>query len=152
MNRSSRSLRTGSAFTLVELLVALTVLGLILSLSVSGLDRYRRAVVLDRAAAAARGAMARARMLAIARREVVRLDLRPGGRLYLRTRQGRELARVDLVEEAAALDSARLRPWWMRFNPRGQAAPGSLYLYAGGRGVRVVSNFLGRTRVERFAL
>lgn len=140
------------AFTLLELLLVLVVFGLLGAAGAAGLDRYRRATALDRAAESARGAMARARMLAIARREVVKLDLRPGGRLYLRTREGRELDRYDLAGDPLALDSARLRPWWMRYNPRGQASPGSLYLYAGNRGVRVVSNFLGRTRIERFRL
>lgn len=150
--RSSDRRRHERGVTLAELAVVVVVLGLMLSLGAAGLDRYRRAVVLDRAASTARGAMARARRLALARREVVRLDLRPGGRLHLLSADGEELVRVDLVDDPLALDSARLRPWWMRYNPRGQAAPGSLYLYAGDRGVRVVSNFLGRTRVERFDL
>lgn len=152
MRSTNRRPGLDRGFTLAELAMVVVVLGLVLSVGAAGLDRYRRAVVLDRAAWTARGAMARARRLAVARREVVRLDLRPGGRLYLRTGDGEELARVDLADDPLALDSARLRPWWMRFNPRGQAAPGSLYLYAGDRGVRVVSNFLGRTRVERFRL
>lgn len=141
-----------AGLTLAELLVVLVVLGVVGALGAAGLESYRRAVILDRAAESARGAMGLARMLAITRREVVRLDLRPGGRLYLRTRDGRALERIDLVDDPTALDSARLRPWWMRYNPRGQASPGSLYLYADDRGVRVVCNFIGRVRIERFGL
>jgi hypothetical protein len=51
-----------------------------------------------------------------------------------------------------ALDSIRLRPATLRFNARGQAAPGSVYLYRRDRGVRLVSNFLGRIRQENFRL
>ncbi len=163
VHRPSRPARSGrlpsprdpgpeAGLTLLELLVVLVILGVVGALGAAGLESYRRAVVLDRAAESARGAMGLARMLAITRREVVKLDLRPGGRLYLRTRDGRALRRIDLVDDPTALDSARLRPWWMRYNPRGQASPGSLYLYAGDRGVRVVCNFIGRVRIERFGL
>jgi hypothetical protein len=62
------------------------------------------------------------------------------------------LARIRIAGDGLlALDSVRLRPSTLRFNPRGQAAPGSLYLYRGRRGVRLVSNFLGRVRREELA-
>ncbi|MFW6193741.1 MAG: hypothetical protein ACOC83_09675, partial [Gemmatimonadota bacterium] len=69
-----------------------------------------------------------------------------------RDTDGELVGTTPLVAGTFDLDSARLRPSVLRFNARGQASPGSLYLYRKRRGVRVVSNFIGRVRVERFAL
>jgi hypothetical protein len=50
--------------------------------------------------------------------------------------------------DALPVDSLRVRPATLRFNARGQAAPGSVYLYRGRRSIRIVCNFLGRLRIE----
>lgn len=136
--------------TLLELLVALVLLGVVLGTGAEGLRRYRDAVSLDRAAAAVRGRLAQARMLGVARRGVVELRVTANGALELRDPDGDPVGVTPLVGGAFNLDSVRLRPSVLRFNSRGQAAPGSLYLYRKDRGVRVVSNFLGRVRMERF--
>lgn len=138
--------------TLLELLVALALLGLALGAGAEGLRRHRDAVALDRAAASARARLAQARMLGVARRGVVTLRVTAGGALELRDPDGEVAGVTPLVGGTFGLDSARLRPSVLRFNSRGQAAPGSLYLYREGRGVRLVSNFLGRVRTERFTV
>lgn len=141
-----------AGMTLLELLVALVLVGVVLGVGAEGLRRYRDAVSLDRAAAAVRGRLAQARMLGVARRGVVELRVTTGGELELRDPDGEVVGVTPLVGGTFDLDSARLRPSVLRFNARGQAAPGSLYLYRKDRGVRVVSNFLGRVRMERFAV
>lgn len=79
----------------------------------------------------------------------VRLD--PGGSLVALDARGRIVAATPLRDAGLlGVDSVRLRPATLRFNARGQAGPGSLYLYRGGRGVRLVVNFIGRVRREDF--
>lgn len=136
-------------FTLAELLVVLLLASLLLGLSAGGIRSWRRATVLDRAGAAVRGTLARARMLATARGEVVRVRLAADGRLRLLAVDGSVLWTLALREPPLALDSVRLRPPWMRFNALGMAAPGSVHLYLDGRRIRVVCNFIGRVRIER---
>lgn len=143
--------RPGEGYTLVELLAAVAVAGLVAAMGVSGFRAVREAVVLDRAQAAVRAQLGRARLLALSRGRTVRVRLAAGRELRLEA-GGEVLDRLPLLSGGLALDSARLRPRTLRFNGRGQAAPGSVYLYRGGRGVRVVCNFLGRLRVERIAI
>lgn len=138
--------------TLVELLASLILVGIVTAFGAWGFQRYREAVGLDRATAAARGALARARMLGITRRGVVRVRISSSGAITLRDVDGSVASVTPLLTPVFGLDSVRLRPSVLRFNPRGQAAPGSLYLYKGDRGVRIVNNFLGRQRVERFSV
>jgi len=78
--------------------------------------------------------------------------LATGGVLETVDRDGAVVDRTRLLDSPLGVDSARLRPSVMRFNARGQAAPGSLYLYRGRRVVRIVCNFLGRLRVERYEM
>lgn len=145
-----RAPATGRGATLLEVLVAVVLLALVVATGAEGLRRYRDAVSLDRAVAAARGRLAQARMLGVARRGVVKLRITPGGVLELRDPDGVPAGATPLLSDAFGLDSVRLRPSVLRFNARGMAGPGSLYLYRGDRGVRIVSNFLGRLRTERF--
>lgn len=144
--------RLPPGFTLLELLVATVVLAVAMAVGAEGVRRYRDAVALDRAAEAVRSRLAEARMLGVRHRAVVRLEVTPSGALELRDPDGELVGRTPLAGGAFDLDSARLRPSVLRFNARGQASPGSLYLYRKGRGIRVVSNFIGRVRMERFAL
>lgn len=150
--RACRARRSTGGLTLVELLMALVLLAVALALGAEGVRRYRDAVALDRATDAVRSRLAEARMLAVARRGVVELRITPSGELELLDVDGEVQGITPLRDGEFDLDSVRLRPRVLRFNARGQAAPGSLYLYRRGRGVRVVSNFIGRIRVERFAL
>lgn len=145
-------LQHSPGFTLLELLVATVLLAVATAIGAEGLRRYRDAVALDRATDAVRSRLAEARMLGVRHRAVVRLRITSTGALELRDPDGELVGRTPLVGGAFDLDSARLRPSVLRFNARGQASPGSLYLYRKRRGVRVVSNFIGRVRVERFAL
>jgi prepilin-type N-terminal cleavage/methylation domain-containing protein len=139
-------------FSLLELLVATVLLTVAMAVGAEGLRRYRDAAALDRAAEAVRSRLAEARMLGVRHRAVVRLRITPAGALELRDPEGELVGATPLVGGVFDLDSARLRPSVLRFNARGQASPGSLYLYRKGRGVRVVSNFVGRVRMERFAV
>lgn len=139
-------------FTLPELMVGLAVLGLLAAIAVPALRQLRETIALDRAESACRGRLAQARMLAIARRGVVRIRITADGQLTLEDPAGGIVSRTRLLNGPFRVDSVRLRPSTLRYNGRGQAGPGSLYLYRGKRGVRIVSNFLGRLRVERFRL
>lgn len=144
--------RRTNGFTLAELLVAVAVLGLVLAIGWPGLLRLRETIALGRAESACRGRLGQARMLAIARRGVVRIRVTPDGVLRLRDPDGAIVSRTNLLDGPFGVDSVKLRPATLRYNGRGQAGPGSLYLYRGGRGVRIVSNFLGRLRIERFTI
>ncbi len=128
-------------------------LGILGSLTASGLRRFRESSSLHAAARAARSQLALARSLAVGRRETVRMRANAAGDLILLDPADSVLA-VSSVGRSGdvALDSIRLRPATLRFNARGQAAPGSVYLYRRDRGVRLVSNFLGRIRQENFRL
>lgn len=138
-------------FTLVELLIVLVLAGLLMGVGSSGLARYREAAALDGAVGAVRAHLARARGLGLARREVVRLRIRDG-RLTIYSADDDPLHSLSLFRGPLAVDSARLAPRTLRYNGRGQASPGSVYLYRGSKGGRIVSNFIGRLRVERFDL
>lgn len=143
--------RGAGGHTLVELLAAMLLAGLLAAVGARGVRALREAVVLDRAQATVRGELARARLIALSRGRTVRVRLAGDGELRLES-AGEVLDRLPLLSGELTLDSVRLRPSTLRFNARGQAAPGSVYLYRGRRGVRVVCNFLGRLRVERFAV
>lgn len=135
--------------TLLEMLIALVILALVTAAGAQGLRRYRGAVALERAGDAARSRLGHARMLGVTRRAVVTVRIESPGTMVLREPDG-SVAGVTPLAGPFGLDSLRLRPTVLRFNARGQASPGSLYLYRGRHGVRLVSNFVGRVRVERF--
>lgn len=137
-------------FTLLELLLVVTALGLAVAIGWPGLRQLREILALERAESACRARLAEARMIAIARRGVVRIRISPRGELTLVDPDARVVSRTPLTAGPFRVDSARLRPSTLRYNSRGQAGPGSLYLYRGRRGRRIVSNFLGRLRIERF--
>jgi hypothetical protein len=134
--------------SLAELLLVLTFIGLLIGLAVPQLS-WLEATSLSRSAAAARIQLQRARMLAVARRQTLRIRISASGSLVLLDPDGERLEEMPLQGDGLwTLDSLRLRPSTLRFNARGQAAPGSLYLYRGHRSVRLVSNFVGRIRQE----
>lgn len=139
-----------AGFTLTELLIVLVILGLLAAGSISGYFRWRESAALAAAARGAHGQLALARTRALARREYLRVRLTAAGALETLDRDGTVVDRTRLLDPPLGVDSARLRPATLRFNARGQAAPGSLYLYRGKRTVRIVCNFLGRLRVERY--
>lgn len=151
--RTTDSRQLPSGFTLLELMIVLSIASLLFVVAGGALRTYREAVLLDAAARAVRVHMGRARATAVGRREVVRLRLSPDADLWLLDSGGSVLSTVPLGSGGPFVpDSVRLRPSTLRFNPRGQAAPSSIYLYRGKRGVRLVSNFLGRVREERFPI
>jgi len=142
----------GSAgFTLPELLITLTVVGTLAALGASGLRNLREATSMRAATWSVRNHLVLARSLAVARREKIRIRLDASGDLVLLTPSGERVAAAAVGPASdVPVDSLRVRPPTLRFNARGQAAPGSVYLYRGDRVVRVVSNFLGRLRVESY--
>lgn len=84
----------------------------------------------------------------MSRRETVRFR-KIGDQLVLQASDGSTLKSIALSgADRLPVDSVLLRPATFRFNARGQAAPGSVYLFRGDRSVRIVCNFLGRLRVE----
>lgn len=135
-------------FTLPELLIALTVVMTLAALGWSGLRSFREAAALRAAARQVVAELSLARRLAVNRRETVRFTTAAGD-LALTAEDGGVLARLALAgPDALPVDSLRVRPATLRFNARGQAAPGSVYLYRGRRSIRIVCNFLGRLRIE----
>ena len=149
--RPSASRTGGNAgLTLIELMTALAMLSILAAVVLPAYDVLDR-VSLHRSADLAAGHLIRARLGALARGEKVRVSLDPNGRLLFLDVAGRRLSSVDLGGQGLlALDSVRIRPSSIRYNARGQGSPGSLYLYRGHRGVRVVSNFVGRVRRQLF--
>lgn len=146
-----RTFRDTAGFTLVELLIAVALIGL-LAWAAAGFRSLRDATGLEAAARVGRAALVRARTEAVTRGERVRIRMeqRTPPVLVVRDARERVIERFRLVQEAGGrLDSAVLRRSTLSFNPRGQAAPGSLYLYRDGRGIRLVVNFIGRIRRER---
>lgn len=147
--RSRRAARRATGATLSEVSVALAVLAVSVTAAVPAFDVVDR-VSLARSAEIARGHLARARLTALARRARVEVRLGRSNRLLLLDAGGNRIAEADLgADGLLALDSLRIRPTSIRYNARGQGSPGSLYLYRGDRGVRLVSNFLGRVRRQR---
>lgn len=142
-----------TGFTLAELLVVLALIGVVFTVSAGALWDFRRQAGLEAAVRQGRAALVRARMEAVFRGTSVRVRREGRGppELVLRDGEGRAIARFTLgPRSGAGLDSAVLRRSTLSFNERGQAAPGSLYLYQGDRGVRLVVNFIGRVRREAF--
>lgn len=140
----------GAGFTLLRLLVAIALLGLALAGSLSGTRSLAQSTELAGAARVVRGLLIYARTVAIARREVVELTLTPTNELLLVDSRDSVVRRAPLLgADGFRLDSASLRPPVLRFNARGQAAPGSIYLYGRRGSVRLVLNFVGRVREER---
>ena len=148
-SRGSHGSRTGrNGFSLVEVAAALAVTGLAATFIISRgpLDGFS----LTRAARVAESQLALARLHAMATHAPTTVTL-AGTRLEVSRRGGSLLSRVDLGRHALGrLDSVRLQPSTLRFNARGHGASGSVYLYRGERGIRLVSNFLGRVRSVPF--
>lgn len=137
-----------SGFSLVEVLVAIAVAGIVAGVVISGtsVDRFG----LARAARLAEAQLVRARLHALASHVPADVTI-AGTWLEVAQRGGPTLSRVDLAAHGfGRLDSVRLRPATIRFNARGHGSPGSVYLYRGRRGIRLVSNFVGRVRAVPF--
>ena len=136
--------------TLIELSITVAALGILLGLAIPAtfvLDEWS----LARAARLAEGTLTSARLTAIAHRRTLLVRTSPSGVLETVDRAGSVVARVDLAASGIrAIDSLRVRPAAIRYNPRGHGSAGSIYLYRGRRGIRVVSNFLGRIRRHSF--
>lgn len=141
--------RRAAGYTLVGLLTGCVLAGALWAAGAAALGAWGPGAALSARAGAAAGFLARARLEAVGRREVVRLRIRPPGDLVLHAAEGVPVARLPLLGDGRGVDSVRLAPRTLRFNARGQASPGSLYLFGAGRRVRLVCNFIGRVRVER---
>jgi type II secretory pathway pseudopilin PulG len=134
--------------SLIELLIALVVLATISALGWSGVRRYRSAAVLEGTARAVTSQLVLARSLAVSRRETIRL-LVDDGFVQLLASDGTSLSSLATGRGTdLPVDSLRIRPRTIRFNARGHAGAGSVYMWLDGRGVRLVCNFLGRVRRE----
>ena len=137
-----------NGLTLVELLIALVVTGTAASIAITSVVALRERTALNGASDAVTRQIALTRAIAVARRETVRLTRHPSG-LAIVDAGDRTVATLGVGRDGdLAVDSVRVRPASLRFNARGQAGPGSIYLWRGNHGVRLVVNFLGRVRRE----
>ncbi len=144
--RAGRKRPTG--FTIPELLIVLVLAGTIAAFGFSGFAGLREAETLRSATRVVRQQLSLGRRAAVSRRETVRFR-KIGDQLVLQASDGSTLKSIALSGvDRLPVDSVLLRPATFRFNARGQAAPGSVYLFRGDRSVRIVCNFLGRLRVE----
>lgn len=135
-------------FTLLELVIVIAVAGVTLAAAQPAVGSLRDARALRSASDVVRHQLGLARRSAVHGREPL-LFRRSADRLVLETIDGDVRSAVALTgADGLPVDSVRLRPATFRFNARGQAAPGSVYLYRGRRSIRIVCNFLGRVRVE----
>ena len=140
-------MRTGG-FTLLELLIVLSLVGAMVGMGQAAISNLRDARSLVSATQVIRHQLSVARRSAVHGRESVRFR-RSADRLVLETSAGEIRSTIALSgPDRLPVDSVQLRPATFRFNARGQAAPGSVYLFKGRRSVRIVCNFLGRIRVE----
>ena len=131
------------------MLIGLVLISTLLALGAGGFRTLRDAMAMRTAAGSVRSHLALARSLAIARREKISVRTDASGSLALYAASGEPVTTSGVGPGAdVPADSIRVRPRSIRFNARGLAAPGSVYIYRGDRVVRVVSNFLGRLRVE----
>jgi len=141
----------GCGITLPEVLISLSMLT-ILAAAVLPLRSWLDGISLDRSAQLAISHLNRARMSAVSRRATLRVRVSGPGEILLLAPDGSRISSTRLAGDGLArLDSIRLRPTTLRYNARGQASAGSLYLYKGDRGVRIVSNFVGRLRLVRIS-
>lgn len=148
--RRTASPRGTVGATLPEALFALLLIAILAGATAHGFEALDR-LSLARSADLAHGHLQRARLEALARRERVVVRAGGSGRLLLLDAAGNRLADVDLASEGLLrLDSVRVRPPSIRYNARGQGSPGSVTLYRGRRGVRLVVNFIGRVRRHAF--
>lgn len=149
MNRRTLA-RPRSGYSLVEIVIVLgilAVLGAAALPATSALDQW----ALSRAARLVTAQMIEGRLLAVARRDRIRLRVVAPGTLETVDGAGAVIDRRVLAGPSPGLvDSVRIRPSAIRYNPRGHGAAGSVYLFRNGRGVRVISNFLGRIRRHGF--
>jgi len=139
-----------SGFTLVETLTALALISLLLLVVAPQREVFDQWSI-ARAARLTERHLSGARLNALAHRRPV--EVRLSGARVLETVDGggRVVARLDLGRSGLGpLDSIRVRPPRVRYNARGHGSAGSIYLYRGHRGVRVVSNFIGRIRRHSF--
>jgi prepilin-type N-terminal cleavage/methylation domain-containing protein len=143
--------RTGmgrAGMTLIELLIVLLILSTLSAIGWKSLRRQRDAVALQEAANAVTRILNLGRAVAISRRETIRLQARTGEILLLSS-DGATVARLRIGPGTELpVDSVRARPATIRFNSRGHAGAGSIYLWRRGTTVRLVCNFLGRVRRE----
>lgn len=134
--------------TLIELLIVLLIFSTISAIGWRGLRRFRDAAALQEASNAVTRVLNLGRAMAISRRETV--GLRSQAReLLLLSSDGSVIARLQIGPGTELpVDSVRVRPTTIRFNSRGHAGAGSIYLWRRGTTVRLVCNFLGRVRRE----
>ena len=151
MQTLGRDSRGGAAgWTLVEIAIVISLLGLIAAAAVPGsatLDRW----ALNRAARMTERQMAAVRLRSVAERRTFRVRAPGAAALETIDDSGRVVARLVLAGAGSRLiDSIRIRPGTIRYNPRGHGSAGSVYLYRNRRGIRVISNFVGRIRRYSF--
>ncbi len=137
-----------AGLTLVELLIALVLTATVSALSWTALRSARDAAALEGAARSVSRQLALGRNLAVARREPIRLRAGPTD-LGLYASDGTRISSLEVGPGGELpVDSVEVRPSTIRFNARGHAGAGSIYLWKGRRGIRLICNFLGRVRRE----
>lgn len=151
--RSARDAAPGAGFTLVELVLSLIVVGIITGVSARAYREYSRATAVRQAAALVAHDVARARGLAVQRREPVSLVADEANRSYvIRNADGQQFAARDFGSDSdLPLTLLDLEPSdAITFSARGilvGASAATVELGRLGRTRRVDVSALGRTRI-----
>ena len=144
-----------AGFTLVEMLIAITVISLILAIGSSGLREYRERTIVRQAAEVLAADIAVTRSAAIKLRQNVSLVLREDSLAYrIRSDSGTVLRPTRRFNTASELPltkmDLKLTGDSLTFNARGvMISPGTreFDVARNERGARVQFNVLGRTRI-----
>ena len=150
MLRRKTTLPKYAGYSLVEVVIVVGLVGL-LFVAVLPVRDVLQQWSLSRATRITERVMTGTRLRAVAHREKLRVVVSGRGTLEILDGSGRVVNRFELAGPGRPrVDSVRIRPRTIRYNARGHGAAGSITLYLGNRGKRVISNFLGRIRRHSF--
>ncbi|MDI9612707.1 MAG: GspH/FimT family pseudopilin [Acidobacteriota bacterium] len=140
---------SAAGWSLAELLVALTLMAVLASFALPGLERIAKAWTLWESAKALESSLMWGRMHSIMANESVRFDASEQGYGWSDPESGESYtASLRTFPHGVRMTSFPSRP--LRFHPRGNAAPAGSYAVTDGRGAyRIVVSPGGRIRFQQ---